>query len=212
MPLTTGSGLPARLRDSPRARYLTAGSLVVISTVSVPMFSGVFSPGHRVLAAETDLPAGHVLSRTDFSVVDADAPASSVISDAELAHVIGQTLRVEVPKGVLFAAGDLGAFPPTGMAQVAMKVDPGQFPPGLRAGQQVAVMPPTASAASTTQASPLVPPDAPVVGEVVSIAPDPDTDSGGSVVELLVKAGSADAVTAAEGGSLVGLDANGDLS
>jgi len=211
MTLTARGSLPARLRDSARARYLTAGSLVVISAVSVPMVSGAFSDKQRVLAVTADLPAGHVLSRSDFSMVEAEAPSSFVVPVSEMTQVVGKTLRIEVPEHALLAAGDVGVFPPAGMAEVAFKVAPGEYPPELAAGQRVAVMPP-APAQGGAQPGPVATPGAPVVGQVLSISPDPGADDAGSVVALLVLVASAGVVTAAEGGSLVGLDANGDAS
>lgn len=212
MVLTARGGLPARLRDSTRARYLAAGSLVVVSAMSVPMVSGALSPEQKVLAAAADLPAGHVLTRSDFKLVSADAPESSVLPGSELPQVVGKTLRVEVPKDALLAVGDVGSFPPAGMAEVAFKVEPGQFPPALSPGQRVAVMPPAATGGGEPAVSVAPTAGAPVVGQVLSIAPDPDANDGASVVALLVPAASASAVTAAQGGSLVGLDANGDVS
>lgn len=216
MAVSVRGGLPARLRDSTRARYLAAGSLVVVSAMSVPVVGGVFSSGHKVLAAASDLPAGHVLERSDLRLVRADAPTSSVVPGSELLQVVGKTLRVEVPNNGLLAAGDVGVFPPAGMAEVAFKVTPGQFPPALSAGQRVAVMPPAASQDQVQAVSAVAgsagASAAPVVGQVLSIAPDPDANDGASVVALLVPAASASAVTAAQGGSLVGLDANGDVS
>ena len=211
MTLTARGSLPARLRDSARARYLTAGSLVVISAVSVPMASGAFSDKQRVLAATADLSAGHVLTRSDFTMVEAEAPSSFVVPVTEMTQVVGKTLRVEVPEHALLTAGDVGAFPPSGMAEVAFKVAPGEYPPELTAGQRVAVMPPAATQDGAQPAATATP-DSPVVGQVLSISPDPGADDASSVVALLVPVAAAGTVTAAEGGSLVALDANGDAS
>lgn len=204
-------GLSARLRDSPRARYLSAGAIVAISAVSVPAVSGMLTPTQKVMVAATDLPAGHVLTRSDFTLVDVDASSSYVIPGSVMSQMLGKTVRVEVPKNALLATSDFGTFPPAGMAEVAFKVTPGTYPPQLAAGQQVAVMPP-APAQDAVQPATSATSGPPVVGRVLSIAPDPNTDDGGSVVVLLVPVTSAAAVTAAQGGSLVGLDADGDVS
>ncbi|WP_034267753.1 SAF domain-containing protein [Actinospica robiniae] len=184
---------------------------MAISAVSVPAVSGMLSSTQKVMVAAADLPAGHVLTRSDFTLVDADASSSYVIPAVEMTQVIGKTLHVEVPKNTLLAAGDFGTYPPAGMAEVAFKVTPGTYPPQLAAGQRVAVMPPDPAQSVAQPAAPATP-NSPVVGQVLSIAPEPNANDGGSVVVLLVPIASAAAVTAAQGGSLVGLDANGDAS
>lgn len=212
-------GLSARLRDSARARYLSAGALVVISAVSVPMVSSALTPKQKVLVASENLPAGHVLTHSDFNLTDAETARSFVIPETDMSRFLGKTLRVDVPKDALLAAGDFGTFPPAGMAEVAFKVAPGSYPPDLASGERVAVVPPSPGQSATTAltgtagtSSATTPAGAPLVGQVLSIAADPNATDGGSVVVLLVPVTSAAAVTGAQGGSLVGLDANGDVS
>ena len=144
---------------------------------------------------------------SDLGPIQAQAPAASVISALNAGALLGRTVSAQVPAGALLSPGDLGAYPPSGQTTVPVAVKPGQYPPDLRTGQDVAVFPVAGDAGTpVTPAS-----HAAATAQVVLVQAQPDSASGAVVVELLTSTSQAPVIAQAPAVVLVGLDAAGDM-
>jgi hypothetical protein len=193
-------------RTSPRLRYLVCAALVVLGAVTVPtVYRLATGPTPQVLVALRQLPAGHVIAQGDLGTADGSGPAASVLPGSMKNQLLGHQLKLQVPAGALVNQGDFGPFPPTGMTVVPVAVKPGQYPPNLQGGDQVAVFPTPAASGGTLQPALHAAATARVV-QIQSAA-----DSSGTVVVLLeTSAAQAPAIAQAPGMVLVTLDAQGD--
>ncbi|MFL6110685.1 MAG: SAF domain-containing protein [Catenulispora sp.] len=96
-----------------------------------------------VLATARAVAVGHVLEEADLRVVRvATDRGVGVVGAGNRRSVIGRPVAVPLPAGVLLSPSMVGSasWPPAGLAVVAVQVKPGQFPPEVAAGAQVAVM------------------------------------------------------------------------
>ena len=195
------------LRTSHRARLLSAFALVALSILAVPVVVLAFTPKPaQALAAAEDLTPGTVITAADLSVVSASGPSAALIPASELASMIGQTVRIEIPAGALLDQSDIGSFPPIGSSVVPVAVKPGQYPADLQVGQGVAIFPTSSGTAATSTSSA----HAAATGTVTEIVADSAAGTGEMVIDLEVSNTAASAVAQAANVVLVGLDARGD--
>ena len=194
-------------RTSRRFRYLACAAIVIIGAITVPTVSRLFStPQPQVLEAARTLPAGHIITPGDLTAVTGRPQGAALIPAGEGPGLLGHRLKLEVPAGALLAPGDFGSFPTAGMSVVPVAVKPGQFPPNLTGGDQVAVFP-VLGAASGSAAQPAA--HAAATARVIQL--QQTSDSSGTVVVLLeTTTAQAPIIAQAPGVVLVTLDAEGD--
>lgn len=199
--------LATLFRTSRRFRYLVCAGIVAVGAVTVPTVSHLLSkPQPQVLEAARTLPAGHVIASGDLVPVTGQPRGASLIPAAAKDTLLGRQLQLEVPAGALVAPGDFGPFPPAGMTLVPVAVKPGQYPPALQGGDQVAVFP---APGGTSAAVPSPTAHAAATARVVQL--QATSDSSGTVVVLLeTSTAQAPAIAQVPGVVLVGLDAAGD--
>lgn len=144
-----------------------------------------------VLALARTVDAGKAVTAPDLRVVRvAAAPSVQLVPAAHRNSIMGRVAAVPLPAGTLLSPAHLGSRPELTAAEatVGMALEPGRFPPTLRAGDRVAVID---AAAGTLAASS---PDAPT-GVVTSAEPVPA--GGGVVVGLRLSRDAAGPVAAA---------------
>jgi Flp pilus assembly protein CpaB len=204
-PLTGLTASPTATRLwTPRWRdgRLAAGVLLVLLAVLLGVrVVGSAQRTTPLLAAGRDLPAGHVLSAADLSVVAAHLPAATSTSywpAASLAALVGRSLVAPLGAGELVPRSDL-AGPVTGPTRlVSVPVDPGRVPPAA-VGDLVDVL----ATYRTDGASGGPGVTVPVVSGAVFAGTGGSSASGQLAVELTVPVGVAAAlVHASELGSL----------
>jgi hypothetical protein len=149
----------------------------------------------RVLALTRSVAAGHVLRSSDLREVGVSAgPGLSSVPATSEASVVGRPVAVPLAAGALLTPNALGtprSLNP-GEAVVGLALKPGQFPPGLSAGDHVRVVDTSAAAPSSSSAS-VRGATAPAVGVVLSVVAASSSD-GSAVVSLRVADGDANAV------------------
>lgn len=211
-----------------RAKIPVVGvALVLIIIGIVVAVSAVTAAGQRqpVLASIRDLPAGYQLVAGDIQVVEVAAdPDIPLIPADQLRRVVGSQLAVPVSARSLLTNSQLGTpmAPAKGDALVAVRLDAGQFPPTLAAGDHVTVVlqpadptgqpesAPTGNDADGTQPNTTVPgpPRPETLDQVVVISVVPiDTSSGSQNVLPNGRNGTAtDPRPPLSGGAVVTLD------
>ena len=197
--------LSTLFRTSRRFRYLACAAIVALGAVAVPAVSHLLStPQPQVLKAVRTLPAGHVIAPGDLTAVTGRQQGASLIPAGQATALLGHTLALQVPAGALVAPGDFGPFPPAGMSVVPVAVKPGQYPPSLTGGDQVAVFPTPGTGGTALAAA-----HAAATARVVAIQTAGDS-SGTAVVQLETSTAQAPVIAQAPGVVLVILDAAGD--
>ena len=180
--------VPRRVRP-PRwldLRLVTGVLLVLGSVLLGARVVGAADATVPVWAAQDELAAGTVLTADDLTVVDVrlDALAGSYLSASVRPE--GRTLGRSVGSGELLPRAALEE--PTGLVQVALPVQAGWVPPGLRRGQLVdvyAVADPAAGAVGAADGSVnLVVGNAPV--QAVSGAADGVLSTPTTTVQVVV--------------------------
>lgn len=153
-----------------------------------------------VVVADSDLPAGHVLTMGDLRVSDMSvSPDISFVAASGLEEIVGQTLTLPVPEGGVLAESALGAdaeFPESDRAMVGATLQPGRFPASLGAGAAVSVV---VSAGEDAEGGPQA-----YAALVRSLTPDPGVE-GAVTVELLLASADAARVAAAASAGQVSL-------
>lgn len=185
---------PAGLRRN-RSRIglgLVVIALSVLGTVTLVSRS---AERERVLALAREIPAGVAI--TDADLITVELPLDTglpMIASADSASVVGQAATATLPAGTLLHRSHLApdARIPDGMALLGTVLDPGEYPVGLREGDEVRLI-----AAPATSADPGSPEAMDLgVGEVRELA-EPPTGSGALVASLLVPQDSAAPISAA---------------
>lgn len=160
-----------------------------------------------VVVMAREVPAGHVIERTDLSTVSV-AGAITAIGGENLDSVVGQTAAVQLLPGTLLQRSMVSSTGPleAGTAAVGVALKSGQLPAdGVDPGDTVAVLrvPTAAGAGSRTGDSA----EAQVLVEratVFSARLDP-AQAGGTLVTVVVPADDYVAVAAASGSGQVAL-------
>ena len=172
-----------------RARILAG---VVLAAVSVLVILVVFSTVDKrspVLQLVRDVPAGEMITATDFRVVEVSVDSSvAVVSSSLLTTVVGEYAKVRLASGALLTLGVLQHDPLVGAGSsvVAVTVGAGELPAGVRERSRVSIVFPPVQG----QVVPV-----PVVGRVVGLPKAADSLTGQLTVSIEVSA--ADGVTVA---------------
>ncbi len=156
-----------------------------------------------VVVVVADVPAGHVLTRTDVSTV-AVAGGVTAIAAERLDTVVGQRASVHLLPNMLLQNSMVSDQPGLSAAQAAVGVvvKSGQIPAdGLTPGDTVAVvaLPPAATSTGAAAAQVIV-----ASALVDAFRQDP-AQTGGSLLTLIVPRESATAVAAASGAGKIAL-------
>jgi hypothetical protein len=141
-PRRAGVAAGARRRRWP---HLFVGLLLVVAcAVGVVVLSQGLSDRRPVLVVARPVLAGQVLTAADVRQVHVAADASvAVIGADRLIEVVGTTAAVDLRAGSLVTEAVLGPaeVPAAGESVVALEVKPGRYPPRLRAGASVRIVP-----------------------------------------------------------------------
>lgn len=138
------AGVAARGRRR-RWPHLFVGLLLVVAcAVGVVVLSQGLSERRPVLVVARPVLAGQVLTAADVRQAHVAADTSVAVIDADrLTEVVGSTAAVDLRAGSLVTEAVLGPaeVPATGESVVALEVKPGRYPPRLRAGASVRIVP-----------------------------------------------------------------------
>ncbi|MGH3717139.1 MAG: SAF domain-containing protein [Micromonosporaceae bacterium] len=120
---------------------LAVGLLLVVGA-ALAFTAVALTLGDRqpVLATTRAVPAGHVFTSGDLTVVRVAADdTTAFVAAGDRDRVVGQSAALPLPAGALLTADAVGEgrFPPAGEAVVAVAVKQGQYPPGLAGGATV---------------------------------------------------------------------------
>jgi hypothetical protein len=203
--VTTQSRLRAAGEETPvpatptvtRRSYPVLAAGLLAALVGALVFSTIASGfDHRqaVLALARPVAAGNVLTRDDLRTIKVSADTGAgLVAARDMSRIVGRTAAVPLVAGSLLAPGHLGSASglDIGQAAVGLLLEPGRFPPGLRAGDRVAVVSaptgPLLAAGGTLRLG---------TGVVEDVAPAPGTS--GETVRLRLGAEQSD-IVAAEG-------------
>ena len=204
-PTIAGSGpLPVRQK---RPGYAVVAIVLIVGLAGLGAYfyskAGQKTP---VVVVTQDVPAGHRIDRSDLSTVDV-AGGVTAIGGSNLDSVVGQVATVELLPGVLLQRAMVTPTNPlpSGSSMVGVELRPGQLPAGgLRDGTRVQVLQlpnkNTASASNTPQAATVLATSA----TVYESTSDP-SQTGGSLVTLVVPSDDAASIAAASSAGLVAL-------
>lgn len=157
---------------------LLAGTVVNMVKNTVP-----------VVVAARDVPRGAQLTAEDLTTVDVHPdPALRTVPGADMAGLVGETVRVDLPQGALVVPGSTGEeiAPVEGQALVGVALTPPQMPAGgLKPGQIVQLI-------STPRQGDDVTTDSPVIDvEAVIVTTEVVVDTNLTVVNVTVDAAQA---------------------
>ena len=145
-------GRPPRLRTpSPstqtmarhRGRIAAGATLLVASAVLAVLVYGNLGDRSAVLAAATDIRPGQVIDENDLKVVRvAVDPEVATVPASRRAEIVGRRAAVGFTAGSLVAPASVmdGPGVPAGSTVIGAVVKPGQYPIGLREGDEVVVL------------------------------------------------------------------------
>ena len=205
----TRAGTPLPVREK-RPAYIALAVVLIVGLAAVGAYfytqAGKKTP---VVEVVNHIAAGHTISRGDLTTVDV-AGAVTAIGGASLQSVVGETAAVELLPHTLLQRAMVTDAPTLSstQAQVGVQVKPGQIPAGgLNVGDTVEVfqLPDTnaassASAASTPAAATVLVDNATVYGS----QSDP-SQSGGTLLTLVVPRADVAAIATASNASLIAL-------
>jgi hypothetical protein len=199
-------GAPLPLRQK-RPGYAALAIVLIVGLAAVGAY--FYSQAGKkvpVVVVTIDVPAGHKIQRADLSTVQV-AGSVTAIGGANLNSVVGETAVVELLPNTLLQRSMVTSAPAldSSTAQVGVAVTPGQIPAdGLNPGDTVEILQlPQKNTASVTASIP-----APTVladsATVYSSTSDP-SQSGGTLLTLVVPKSAAAAVAAASNAGLIAL-------
>jgi SAF domain len=180
-------------RPSARSRVRIAVG-VLLSLAAIGVILMVFATADRrvpVMQALGDVPAGSQISVEMFRTVEVSAePSLQVVRVDDLDQYVGSYAKVRIAAGTLLSPFHVQSDPLVGpnAAVVAINVDQGLLPVGLRERSQVRLV-------FTKDGSDVVPP--PVTGRVVGV-PSLDDTTGTHSVSVELAAVDAETVAGAE--------------
>jgi hypothetical protein len=146
------NGRPPRLRaPSPstqatarhRGRIAAGATLLVASAILAVLVYGNLGDRSPVLAAATDIRPGQVIDESDLKVVHVSADAEvATVPASRRREIVGRRAAVGLAAGSLVAPASVNDGPgvPAGSTVVGAIVKPGQYPIGLREGDEVVVL------------------------------------------------------------------------
>lgn len=176
-----------------RGRIAAGVALMVLSALLAVLVYGNLGQREPVLAAARDLAPGQVITDADLKVVHVAAgPGVALVPAAQRASLIGQRTAVGLPPGSLLTPAAMRAGPAVsaGSTVIGTVVKPGQYPIGLREGDEVTVLVAAPAAGSNTAGS------ASGVDAVI-VAVSTRTGPEGTAVALAVPAAEAPALALA---------------
>ncbi len=193
--------LPAPPRAVRPARVAGALLVVLVCTSLAAVWGTRAARTTAVLVAATDIAAGQQITAADLATVEVRGPRKNVVPAAQAERVVGRTAAVSIVEGSLLSERMVTneAVPRAGEAVVGVALKPGAFPSELAAGDLVRVVAaPSSREAAGTPARLLV-----ERARVLSMRPD--TDTGTTLVSLVVPSSVVDAVLASAAGDGVSL-------
>jgi hypothetical protein len=199
-------GAPLPLRQK-RPGYAALAIVLIVGLAAVGAY--FYSQAGKkvpVVVVTADIPAGHKIQRADLSTVRV-AGSVTAIGGAKLNSVVGETAVVELLPNTLLQRSMVTSAPAldSSAAQVGVQVTPGQIPAnGLNPGDTVEIL--QLPQKNTTSSSASIP--APTVladsATVYNSTSDP-SQSGGTLLTLVVPKSTAAAVAAASNAGLIAL-------
>lgn len=196
----TRTDLPTRER---KPTYVALAVALIVGLGAAGGYS-YSKAGHKtpVVVVINDIPAGHVISRSDLSTVSVAGDVTAIAA-VNIDSVVGQTAAVELLPNTLLQRSAVTRAAPLNPSngQVGVEVKGSQLPAaGVAPGDTVQVIVLPSSAGSTT-AGPTIVPD---LATVVEARQDP-ADAGGTLVTLSVPKRDAPAIAAASSAGLIAL-------
>jgi hypothetical protein len=193
--------LPTRER---RPGYVALAVALIVGLAAVGAYlyvqAGAKTPVVKVVRA---VPPGHTIERADLSTTAVSGGVTAVAA-SNVDSVVGKTAAVQLLPDMLMMRSMVTETPPlsASVALVGVALTSGQLPDGLTSGDTVQILqvPGKDGTAQPTGSSQVLLDNA----QVYSVRPDPAA-GGGTLVSLLVSAGSVPAVTAAGGAGLAAL-------
>ncbi|WP_436776775.1 SAF domain-containing protein [Yinghuangia sp. YIM S09857] len=175
-----------------RAVRVWAGLFVAVVCAGLFVVAARGTDDRRaVLVVAQRVEAGQVVQRADLRETELrGGPVSGVVPVSSVDEVVGRVAVVPLVPGSLLSrdqVGEAAGFPQAGQALVAVSVKDGGAPPGLAAGQHVAVLAGPGQGAAMQKS---VGASTSAEGVVVAVRAASDATGGGSVVTLLVDADS----------------------
>ena len=194
---------PVGLKRSRSTPHVLLGAVLVLVCALGFAVTGLrVDPRGPVLALARAVPAGHVLTDADLTVVRIVTDSTlGTLPASQRASVVGRAVRLPLAANSLLSAGVLGpaAWPPAGQSVIAVAVKSGRAPAGLTAGAQVLVLVVPASSAGNAGSSTATIPQAHATVVAVGAV---DTN-GTTVVSLLLSSANAVRVAGASGDAAV---------
>lgn len=126
-----------------RGRIAAGAALLAASAVLAVLVYGNLGDRSAVLAAATDIRPGQVIEGTDLKVVRVAAdPEVPIVSASRRGDIVGRRASVGLTAGSLLAPASVTDGPgvPAGSTVIGAVVKPGQYPIGLREGDEVVVL------------------------------------------------------------------------
>lgn len=187
-----------RRRSTPH--MLLGAVLVVVCALAFAVTALKVDPRTAVLALAAPVPAGHVLTDTDLTVVNiVPDPALRAVPQSQRSTVVGHTVRLPLAAHTLLSQDMVGpaVWPPAGQSLVAVSVKSGHAPSGMPTGAQVLVLmvPPSSNTNSASGANNGGVQQAPAVVVAIGAA----DNSGTTVVSLLLTSSDAVRIAGATG-------------
>ncbi|HEX4220228.1 MAG TPA: SAF domain-containing protein [Acidimicrobiales bacterium] len=170
--------------------------------------------GHQqVLVVANDLSTGQILTSSDLKTVQiSGGNGLSVIPASQAAEMVGRPVAQPITSGSLLIPSDLGSSvgPPQGRAMVGLALKPGQYPPGVAAGERVLVVLGGGSGSAASGSTGFSPSsssnaEAPLAGTVVSVEQAPANSSESIIVSVQLAEGNGAAVASAASAGNVAL-------
>lgn len=200
----TGRGGPLPVRQK-RPGYAVIAIVMIIGLAALGAYfytkAGQKTP---VVVVTKDVAAGHRIERSDLSTVNV-AGGVTAIGGSNLNSVVGEVATVELLPGTLLQRAMVtSASPlPLGSSMVGVELRPGQLPAGgINDGAKVQVLqlPNKSTSAAAPQNATVLATSA----TVYQSAADP-SQTGGTLVTLIVPSDNAPAIAAASSSGLVAL-------
>ncbi|MEW6473553.1 MAG: SAF domain-containing protein [Actinomycetota bacterium] len=144
-PASPPLGPPSLLRAAARNRGRLALGVFIVTAFSLAAVALFSSAGERrpVLALRNTVAVGAPIRAADLTVVRVSVdPGVRIMPASDRAEVVGRVAGVTLHAGTLLSPAQLDAGPAlaAGRAVVGLALKPGQYPPGLQAGDNVLVV------------------------------------------------------------------------
>jgi hypothetical protein len=198
-------GSPLSTRQRPRGYAALAVALIVGLGALGYWFYSQAGAKVPVVVAVHDIPAGHVIARSDLSTVEV-AGGVTAVAGGHLSSLVGHTAAVEILPDTLVQRAMVTNSSPlaTGQGLAGVAAAPGQIPSsGLAPGDTVEVLAlpdKGGSASGSSGSSPVLVPSA----TVYDVRANPSA-AGGTLLTLMVPTSSAFAVESASNAGLIAL-------